>query len=380
MLRHETWKKEIYHHNDHIPYIFSKAFDKVSHQKLTAKLAYYGIRGNTNAWISDFLHERTQTVVLDGVKSYDGEVLSGVPQGSVLGPCLFLYYINDIPLGLNSTVRLFADDTVVYLAVKTTTDAITLQNDLHKLEQWEDKWAMEFNPSKCQVMHISRNKKPSKHEYTLHGTTLEAVDAAKYLGVTITPKLNFNKHIDNVTASATRSLNFLKRNLQVSSPKLKITAYNALVRPLLEYAPTVWNPYTSTYIKKVEMVQRRAARYTLHRYHYTSSVGEMLQQLGWQTLQQRREQQSLCMMYKIHYGLVAFNKAQYLIPAQQTRRTTHGLAYQIPHSRTDYHLNSFFPRTIRLWNSLPGYVVITPTYDTFRNQLASYYAAGPKTM
>ena len=128
---------------------FSKAFDKVDHNLLCLKLSSYGIRGEINSWISNFLSGRKQCVVVEGEQSTFVPVESGVPQGSVLGPCLFLFCINDIPDGLKSTWRLFADDTIVYLTVKSDSDAEELQDDLNKLAQWEKKWSMEFHPDKC---------------------------------------------------------------------------------------------------------------------------------------------------------------------------------------------------------------------------------------
>ena len=125
---------------------FSKAFDKVGHRRLVHKLKWYGIRGETNDWINDFLSDRQQSVVVDGFKSTGRSVMSGVPQGSVLGPCLFLFYINDIAHDLHSTARLFADDTMIYLAVRSEGDARLLQQDLDTLARWEKTWMMEFHP------------------------------------------------------------------------------------------------------------------------------------------------------------------------------------------------------------------------------------------
>ena len=131
----------------------------------------YRVGGKTNKWIEDFLAGRSQRVVLDGEKSYNADVLSGVPQGSVLGPCLFLFYINDMPEGLHqeTTVRLFADDTIAYLAVTNNQDAEKLQEDLTKLEKWEQTWQMKFHPDKCQVLTITRKKEPIHFDYVLHG-------------------------------------------------------------------------------------------------------------------------------------------------------------------------------------------------------------------
>ena len=348
---------------------FSKAFDKVSHKHLMEKLKFYGIRGKCNTWISNFLTDRTQAVVMDGERSYETHVTSGVPQGSVLGPSLFLLYINDIAEDLDSTVRLFADDTIVYLAVKNSDDADSLQNDLHKLGRWEKKWLMEFHPDKCQVLTITRKRQPVTYNYILNGHQLEHVSNAKYLGITFTNDMRWNQHIDNITAKANKTLHFLQRNVQISCPRLKTTAYQTLVRPTLEYATTVWDPHTKGNIHKIEMVQRRAARCVLHRYHNRSSVSEMLQHLNWPLLEVRRQHQRLAMLYKIHHGMVAVNKAQYLTPAARTSRHTHRSSYLVNEASTDYIRQSFFPRTVREWNSLPATVVDAPSLESFKARL-----------
>ena len=181
---------------------FSKAFDKVNHLKLLYKLQLHGIQGKTLGWIASFLIGRTQCGVLDGDSSTELPVSSGVPQGSVLGPILFLLYINDLPDNIQSNVRLFADDKAVYLTVQGQEDADILQADLNVLQEWEKAWDMEFNPSMCQVLHISRSRRPIKHPYTMHGQVLDSIDHARYLGVDIASDLNFNHHIDGVTANA----------------------------------------------------------------------------------------------------------------------------------------------------------------------------------
>jgi hypothetical protein len=351
---------------------FSKAFDKVGHKHLLCKLNHYGITGKTNLWIENFLKDRTQTVVIDDEKSYTGNVISGVPQGSVLGPCLFLIYINDMPDNITSTVRLFADDTIAYIAITCPDDATTLQRDLDKLADWETKWQMEFHPEKCQVLQITRNRtRRINSSYVLHGHTLEIVDAAKYLGVTITSDLSWNRHIQNTCKKASNTLNFLKRNVRISCPRLKELAYKTLVRPHLEYAATVWDPHTKTNIHKVEMIQRRAARYTMNRHRNTSSVGQMLQHLKWPTLESRRSNSRLTMMYKMVNGHVATNHLHFATPVTRANRSAPEYGFQIPYSRTNYHKESFFPKTIREWNSLPPGIALAPTLDSFRSQLAT---------
>ncbi len=165
---------------------FTKAFDKVDHRLLLYKLQYYGIRGNTLNWIESFLTNRSQRVVVDGNISNSIEVTSGVPQGSVLGPALFLIFINDIAEELHSEARLFADDCLLYKKIESDEDCTLLQQDLDKINLWADKWKMEFNVSKCFVMNITLAKKNKFTTiYTIKGEALVTTSNTKYLGLTI---------------------------------------------------------------------------------------------------------------------------------------------------------------------------------------------------
>ena len=168
---------------------FSKAFDKVSHPHLSIKLQHYGIDGSTLSWIKCFLKDRKQCVSVNGQKSDWTDVISGVPQGSVLGPTLFLIYINDIAENLTSTVRLFADDSVIYRDIKNITDVEKLQKDLETVFTWAKTWQMKFNASKCQHLTITRKRKPLQTQYSVDGNQIDKVHAAKYLGVTFTGNL-----------------------------------------------------------------------------------------------------------------------------------------------------------------------------------------------
>ena len=204
---------------------FSKAFDKVNHLKLLYKLQLHGFQDKTLGWIESFLIGRTQCIVLDGDSSTELPVSSEVPQGSVLGPILLLLYINDLPDNIQSNVHLFADDTAVYLTVQGQEDADILQDDLHVLQECEKAWDMEFNPSKCQVLHISRSSKPIKHSYTMHGQVLDSIDHARYLGVDISSDLNSNHHIGRITSNASKSLGFLK---ETSKQNIRVYAKQPL--------------------------------------------------------------------------------------------------------------------------------------------------------
>ena len=149
----------------------------------------------------------------------------------------------------------------------------------------------------------------------------------------------------------------------------KTQAYQSLVRPIVEYGSTVWDPYTKSNIDKIEMVQRRAARYVTNRYHNTSSVSGMLVTLAWRPLEYRRVDARLCMLYKIVNGYVAIPPDPYLLPFTRSSRLHHSNAYQIPYSKCDYHLYSFFPRTIRTWNTLPQQIVDSETIDLFKDKI-----------
>ena len=348
---------------------FAKAFDKVSHNKLCHKLHRYGISGSTNRWIKNFLNNRTQCVVLEGCSSDRAPVLSGVPQGSVLGPCLFLFYINDLPEGLTSTVRLFVDDTIMYLGITGKKDTNTLQKDLDQLAEWEEKWDMQFHPDKCQVIPVTRKRSPLINKYTLHGHSLAHVESTKYLGVTISSTLNWSEHISKITAKANKTLGFVRRNLRVSSRRVKETAYTALVRPIVEYASPVWDPHQAYLTHQLEMVQRRAARFVCNRWHNTSSVSDMLDSLGWRTLQDRRMDAKLIMLYKIRHNLVALPASLYLTPATRSLRHSNSASYIIPSARCDYYHHSFFPSAIRHWNLLPQPVVDSATLELFKSRL-----------
>ena len=199
---------------------FAKAFDKVSHWRLAIKLKNYGVTGQVYNWIVDFLHQRSQRVVCNGDHSGWAPVLSGVPQGSVIGPILFLVYINDLPKEVNATVRLFADDTIMYMAMSGSGDSTSLQQDLDRLTAWEEKWKMEFHPQKCGVLPITRSSSPQINRYQLHGHTLKTETDSKYLGITINSKLSWNNHIGNVCTKANSSIGFFVEIFKYHNNKL----------------------------------------------------------------------------------------------------------------------------------------------------------------
>ena len=351
---------------------FAKAFDKVCHEKLLTTLHSYSVDPTTIHWIRGFLSNRSQSVVIEGAQSLPLPVTSGVPQGTVLGPALFLCYINSMLEGISSSIRLFADDTVIYRQINSAADHTILQQDLHKLARWEAEYSMEFHPEKCNVLRVTRSRSPSIFNYTLHGTNLKSTESTKYLGVTLTKDLTWGKHIDIVRAKANQQLAFVRRNIRTRSSSTKDKLFNTLVRPHLEYAATVWDPHISKQKHSLEMVQRRAARWVTNRHHNKSSVTYMLHTLGWTSLEHCRATSRLCMLYQIYHGSIGIPHDPYILPYRHTPRPSrqtdmHTLAtYQC---RTNYFKCSFFPQTIVAWNALTKSVVTSSTLDAFKAAL-----------
>jgi hypothetical protein len=356
---------------------FSKAFDKVPHQRLLRKLEYYGISGTTAGWIKNFLSDRSQRVLVDGEASDESPVLSGVPQGTVIGPLLFLIFINDITDGIGSTVRLFADDCLVYRKIKNQRDTQHLQEDLDRLDNWSKEWQMAFNVSKCYIMRVTLARKHIvRHTYTMNNQTLEVTPSNPYLGVEIDSKLCWDQHINITVSKASRMLGFLRRNLRQCPMKIKEKAYQTLVRPKLEYCCPIWSPHQAKYIQKVESIQRAAARFVLNKPHWkypTASVTEMVKTLEWQTLETRRKALSLTSLYKIQNQLVDI-PAEYC-PAPKTQQATRrSNEQQMEHYQC--HVNAFryslIPRAVPMWNQLPQEVVGAHDLDTFKARLWSH--------
>ena len=379
--------KNSHHQVDAVLLDFSKAFDKVPHCRLISKLTYYGINPQIVTWVQDFLCDRTQRVALRGELSDSAPVTSGVPQGSVLGPLLFLLYINDLPDYVSSsTARLFADDCLLYLHVEDESDAALLQADLDALQSWEREWQMSFNPDKCETLHITSKRTPLTTDYSIHGQNLRQVSSAKYLGCNISTSLSWNHHIDLVCKKANSTLGFLKRNIGTCSSAVKKQAYTTFVRPRLEYASTVWSPSTGifkgqnarkgiTQRTKLEAVQRRAARFITSDYGQRSSPTAMLSDLKLHSLQLRRDVARLCMLHKIRQQQVAIPVNPYFVPLYPSSPSSrandiitrgHSKRFHVPHSSNDAHLMSYFPATIRLWNGLPASVVAADAIKVYK--------------
>ena len=281
----------------------------------------------------------------------------GSPQGTVLGPLLFLCHINDLPNSVTSQVRLFADDCLLYRPIKSIDDQILLQQDLKSLEAWARDWGMRFNATKCYLMPIARSKTPHHFRYSLDNHILDQVQDNPYLGITLSENLKWTTHINKIPNRSNSILGFIRRNLKHCTRSLKETAYISLVRSVLDYAAVVWDPYQKKDVDLLEGIQRRAARFVCNDYGRYSSVSKMMEELKWQSLSQNRRDQRLILLYKIVHGLVAIPADSLFQLNTRPSRTQHSKSIKVLSCNTDVYKNSFVPATIKDWNSLSSHTV-----------------------
>ncbi|XP_076068436.1 uncharacterized protein LOC143040877 [Oratosquilla oratoria] len=325
-----------------------KASDTVPHKRLIAKLQALGIRGQLCNWIRGFLQDRRQRVVVKGELSSWRQVWSGVPQGSVLGPVLFLVYVNDILDNLRSNGKLFADDAKIYRKIRTSDDAIILQGDLEKLEEWSLKWLLSFNERKCGVMHVGREN--PGHSYTLAGVQLNTTTSEKDLGVTITSDLRPGTHVSKVAAKANQMLGRIRSTFTYMNIEMFKSLYLGLVRPLMGRGD----------IERLGKIQRRATKLVPELSDLSYEV--RLERLGLTTLEERRSRGDMIEVYKIlnHYENIdadQFFKVAATTTNTQVQTRGHHMKLIKPQHRTTKRNNFFNARVINQWNSLPESVV-----------------------
>ena len=230
---------------------------------------------------------------------------------------------------------------------------------------------MHFNAKKCFVMRLTHSRNPKICNYKLGQTTLETTSSYPYLGVDITNSLTWNQHINRITASANRSLGFLKRNLYSCNKPIKETAYLSLVRPLLEYSSAVWNPHTQDLITKIENVQRRAARFVVNDYSRTTSVTEILNNLQWTSLKDRRTISRLSILHKARLGLIALPVDDLLQPVRRPSRHSHSNSYQIIRANKDCYKYSFILQTLIDWKQLPYNITTIEDNQKFKEAVTN---------
>ena len=276
---------------------YQKTFDTVPHKRLISKLYAYNMDEKIINWIKYYLSERKQYVEINGQKSEWQKVTSGIPQGSVLGPLLFLIYINDLPDGITSTIYMYADDTKLYREIKSPDDHQILQNDLSKLCTWSKKWLLKFYPKKCSCLTIGKKLESPSYSYDLSSHIIEQVKSIKDIGVTMDSELSFDEHINIKIDTANKIVGIIRRTYRYLNCENFLPLYKCLVRSHFDYAVSVWDPYKVKHITDIEDVQRRATKLIpeIKQLCYP----ERLKKLNLPTLAYRRIRGQMIEVYKI---------------------------------------------------------------------------------
>ena len=366
---------------------FAKAFDKLSHRALQLKLELLGFDDHLLKWLADFLKDRRQRVVLGEAMSSWLDVISGVPQGSVLGPLLFIVFINDLPRSVKDCMcRLFADDTKLLAAIRNAADMALVQKDIDTLVKWASDWIMSFNVDKCKYMIVgpsSRAKRQHLGTLTMDSTDegarrdLVRTKCERDLGILVTDNLSWTAQATSAANKANFVLGQLKRAFKHWTTESCRALYTSLVRPHLEYASSAWNPYRKGDVAIIERIQRRATKLVpnLRTLDYT----ERLQHLRLTTLELRRTRGDLIEYYKYSNSLTQLNLSapplplnarSYDGPARNTRGGEQRLTKQF--TKNTQRDMFFSNRVVNDWNKLPQDIISTKSLNNFKNELDNF--------
>jgi hypothetical protein len=352
---------------------FAKAFDKVPHARLKKKMAAHGIGGRLLNWIVAWLSNRSQRVVLNGAVSDWAAVLSGVPQGSVLGPLLFLIFINDLDTAVSQEDGLlkFADDTRVARVIRGEADRLGLQQALDRLMDWSNRWGMQFNVKKCKVMHLGRNNTES--EYRMGGKALEKTVEERDLGIQVSNKLKPAAQCAHAARTAQAVLGQISRAFQYRDRSIFVQLYKQYVRPHLEFSVQAWSPWSAADKELLEKVQRRAVRMVSGL--KSRDYEDRLRELNLTTLEERRHRADMLQMYKIVHAGDSLDKATWFRPhteAARTRLRADPLNVRPNHGRLEIRRNFFSVRAGDCWNAVPAHIKRARTAVNFKNAYAKF--------
>ena len=350
---------------------FAKAFDTVPHKRLITKLEGYGVKGSVLNWIKDFLSNRTQYVSVNGECSTSMPVSSGVPQGSVLGPVLFVYFINDMPTVTEEDMNLFADDAKAFKEILTKQDHNDLQTCINALVQWSIKWGMGFNGCKCKVMHQGKNN--PRYPYTISDGikthNLEETVCEKDLGVYVDNALSFEDHVNLTVKKARRSAGMLLRSIEFKTPYILVPLFKSLVRSIIEYANPVWCPYKRKHIDLLEKIQRSFTKRVNGMYNL--EYCQRLERLGLPSIEFRRFRGDLIETYKILHEIYDPVTTRELLSLNKFHTRGHNFKLNKNSPNLNTYKFFFVNRIVNLWNQLPYHVVNSPSVNVFKNRIDS---------
>ena len=382
---------------DVIYFDFAKAFDSVNHDIILQKLKnQFGIDGLLLQFIKSYLQGREQKVVVDSCSSGTLPVLSGVPQGSILGPILFVLFINDMHsvISPGTDIALYADDTKIWREIVLDQDQIFLQKDIDNLYQWSDVNKMNFHPDKCKVVAVT-NKRLTyelpfyEHFYCLNGVILDYVDTETDLGVLINGKLNWNAQCFALARKANQRLGFVRRTCNfIMSTEQRRILYISLVRSIFEHCSPVWAPQTAVALNVIDQVQKRAVKWILKEPFSSYSELEFLMKqrsLDLLPMKSKFVFTDLVLFYNIVYELVNIKLPNYVIKWEskdvlKSTRSTHCIAEGsdklkfkctvVPKVKS--FENSFFVRTLKAWNNLPLTIRAIKCPNNFSDRLKEH--------
>ena len=357
-LTHE-WLKELDDGNEICSIFFDlrKAFDSVPHTHLIDQLSCLNLCPHILQWIHSYLSDRSQVVAIGGELSSVKKVVSGVPQGSVLGPLLFTIYINDVvnQISPSSSISLYADDIALYRSIRSPADYVILQADITAIATWvEEVRFLKLHADKCHFMLVSRKRTCSIAPPPLFaqaGTPLQQVNTAKYLGVLLTSDLSWNEHIARICSKTRKLIGLFYRRFHHCSPELLLTLYKSFIRPHLEYAPQVWDPHLVKDIDLLEKTQKFALRVCCK--DWSAPYCDLLDRCQISSLSSRRRTAKLCHLYKVIYRLADCENAPVAHRAlQYSCRRSNQAQIQTLFAQSSQYQFSFYPHSISLWNSL----------------------------
>ena len=353
---------------------FSKDFDSVPHLRLLEKLKSFGIMGNLWKWIEDFLLGRRQRVCVNGSVSEWSSVSSGVPQGSCLGPVLFVLYINDLPDIVSSLCQMYADDTKVFSCVDSEEQKKKLQCDLDNLVEWADTWQLRFNAEKCHVLHLgSKNQRYAysmkKHDCSEY-VELAKSEEEKDLGVIVDAGLTFSKHIEKQVNKANKIVGLIRRSFTHLNTISMKQLFTSLVRPHLEFGNVVWSPMSKKSVKLIEQVQHRATKMIPGLKNYTYE--ERLEKMKLPSLRYRRKRGDLIEVYKFTHGHYSI-KSNLLQLDKGTRTRGHSFKLVKRSCRLNIRQHFFCNRITNTWNNLPSEIVNAPSINAFKARIDKFF-------
>jgi hypothetical protein len=350
---------------------FKRAFDVVSHQKLVTKLIAYGIDGLLLEWIRSFLSNRLQFVSINYILSTPCTVTSGVPQGSVLGPLLFLIFINDVCDIASGTVftKLFADDLKIYTEVDINCGSSDLQACLSSLHAWATKWQMDIAFDKCHTITYGSRRHIDLVNYNIGGHVLPHVDVIRDLGVNMDHSLNFSSHCRIICSKANARANLILRCFRTKCVDVLLDAFKVYVRPLVEYASSIWSPRLICDIVMLERVQRRFTKRLPGLYRL--SYEDRLQQLNIDSLESRRIKTDLLLCFKIMHGFIDIDRNDlFTVDCDRVTRG-HDLRIRRQHTVVNARLFHFSQRVIKHWNNLSQEQVHSNSISAFKRSIKS---------